>query len=1010
MSFVFWWRTTVQNTQNLTAFLQDILPPTGPYFAARQPNGGNWADIGQATLDDLVSAIEHYDSRGHETYFALGAYNDTSTRKADNVRELRALWVDIDVGESKGYATRKEALLDFKRLFGPDQQSQLPNPTHIVSSGYGFHVYWAFHKPLPVAVWTPLAALFKSLCIEIGLRIDPVATKDAARVLRPIDTRNHKDPGNPRPVTLLYGHAAKPLDPRTVYTHLKTLAKAQGLDTTKAANTSRKPEKGAGGAFAAFPEYGPSNAQRIAEQCPTIQHFRDTKGADMAYHPWWDILTVLGNTVDGLEDDRKLIHDWCSEHETYTPDVVDTKVDEIVNKELQPATCLTIADTSPHCQNCKYRDRLGGPIQLGRQQSPHQTTTPEETGGRAIGQLPPVFDGKFWWDGERLWGNRYKLVDGNWQATPHAFCSTYFEIDFLFRDERDDNKLYARISALCRDQWSQTDVPMSAIGRGGNALEAEIGGYLGIVSVNHSDLLVKYVKTWVDHVLHATDRTMVRRSMGWQEDGSFLLGNKLYRPDGTVTDAVISRELQPFVEAHRPRGDLALYTKSIDRLYNRPGRESHQLMWLASFASPLVALYDTQPQGLILTATSAKPGTGKTSAALAGLSVWADPHSNGQNISADGATEYAFYRVAGDRRHLAMLFDETTTWSSERIIRFAYRYSQGVARMQGRADGSLKDNSHLNWQNIMYMTSNTAPSARIIAGSGNAAPMLARMFEVPFKYIDFKGEDQYSRDILMEMLRSHSGVAGDKFIRHLVRIDKEKIRTAIQSLIAKIETDLDIDSAGRFWVRIGAFLMLAAKLTKTLGLHDFHLGKLKVTIYDCIRHMQASVEDSVEDAYETLSALLSDVSSGMIITQTSGSNQNPASSIMDANLRAPLPRGDITGRIVMEGTSSGVYIPAGIVRKWCDANNKDYNSFVEALTKLKILKSTSARYNLAWGTVLAGGRPRSWKLNYNLIQEQADDIVLAERAAGEYADDGAAGVRGNDAFRLPDALVDARTH
>lgn len=140
---------------------------------------------------------------GADVFFACSEYGIPQSRRAENARCARALWLDIDVGTDKatsssGYATlsqAEDALTAFCRSAG------LPSPTYVVHSGGGLHVYWCFDTAIPRDVWRIHAGRLKALAKAHGLRADPSRTSDVASLLRVPGTLNYKyDP--PAAVTL----------------------------------------------------------------------------------------------------------------------------------------------------------------------------------------------------------------------------------------------------------------------------------------------------------------------------------------------------------------------------------------------------------------------------------------------------------------------------------------------------------------------------------------------------------------------------------------------------------------------------------------------------------------------------------------------------------------------------------------------------------------------------------------------------------------------------------------
>lgn len=173
------------------------------FLMHRQRNERHCPAVGSVT--EAITIAAQYAAKGYDAYHACGEFLSPDNRKASNASGASALWLDLDCSpekgqEGKGYLTKVDA---FRGLMAFCQETRLPNPTHIVDSGGGLHVYWVFTRPIPTDRWRNSAFNFKRLTNLLGLRADNARTADIASVLRLPGTLNFKtDP--PRPVVLIY--------------------------------------------------------------------------------------------------------------------------------------------------------------------------------------------------------------------------------------------------------------------------------------------------------------------------------------------------------------------------------------------------------------------------------------------------------------------------------------------------------------------------------------------------------------------------------------------------------------------------------------------------------------------------------------------------------------------------------------------------------------------------------------------------------------------------------------
>lgn len=168
-------------------------------------NNHNFRNIPANSVSEAVKQAYALSCAGKETYFACAESLTPNSRTAANVFGAWGFWADVDVGAykveaGKGYLTEDDALLAVKQFCVDTGLSQ---PTHIVSSGGGLHVYWALDEIVERETWQAYAGKLKALTKTCKFLADDSRTADIASVLRIPGTLNYKyDP--PRLVTLLH--------------------------------------------------------------------------------------------------------------------------------------------------------------------------------------------------------------------------------------------------------------------------------------------------------------------------------------------------------------------------------------------------------------------------------------------------------------------------------------------------------------------------------------------------------------------------------------------------------------------------------------------------------------------------------------------------------------------------------------------------------------------------------------------------------------------------------------
>lgn len=330
---------------HIARFYSAVLPPAGHRCLAVLKAGRR--PVHEFFTDD-ASLIARALTLGEDAdaYHGCAAYKTPGSRKGDNVQAVQALWIDLDVGAGKPYAVFDEALAALRQFTAT---VGLAEP-FVVKSGGGVHAYLALEHAVTPEAWKCLAAVFAACMTAYGLKHDTSRTEDIASILRVPGTLNFKtDP--PRAVTLISEGAAE--HPAHVLRKLKAYASTNNVLLADAKPPKAKPA--ATNDLVGTREYLPSNAELIAERCPTL-HGVATTGGDVSYEVWWRAIGVAKFTSDperaaghwtrNRADTGHSKHDWRAVLDQWT---------------AGPTTCAEFAKHSSACAGCQHSPKRGAP-------------------------------------------------------------------------------------------------------------------------------------------------------------------------------------------------------------------------------------------------------------------------------------------------------------------------------------------------------------------------------------------------------------------------------------------------------------------------------------------------------------------------------------------------------------------------------------------------------------------------------------------------------------------------
>ncbi|WP_246744910.1 hypothetical protein [Methylocystis sp. Sn-Cys] len=103
--------------------------------------------------------------------------------------------------------------------------------------------------------------------------------------------------------------------------------------------------------------YEPTYGARIADRCPQVRAFRESRG-DVDEPIWSACIWLLKHCEDG----EKLSHVWSAGHR-----YDEAGVDDRLERAVGPTTCAHFGRVNPKlCRGCSYQGQIKSPISLGR--------------------------------------------------------------------------------------------------------------------------------------------------------------------------------------------------------------------------------------------------------------------------------------------------------------------------------------------------------------------------------------------------------------------------------------------------------------------------------------------------------------------------------------------------------------------------------------------------------------------------------------------------------------------
>lgn len=756
----------------LEAFYEEVAPTPGVTVVAtlKESEQKTWPQHYAVPSHLLQQVVEHLnDSPDESVYISLGAYDIPLGYTLDNKVEylkrkpckIKAVAFDLDVGEEEGKYETIRAAAD--ALIEVYSQGALPQPSWVVATGGGLHIYYVLGDVIEYDVWANLFSGLRQAALDAGLLIDRKVGSYPYRLLRAPGSHNKKLKYGERtpPVSVLQRGGKHTLESLQSYCVVVPEKKRLDQDAT---------------------EFKPIPRHHLLNACPAAKYTVETGGVGQSEPVWFGWANVCQGTVEG----RELFHEFSKEHASYDADRTDDKFD--ASHGNYPSGCETFYSLGK-CQNCPAFNRNSNPLAHARfagqvdpnaqlpnfeQFTPIQPSpdAPEEEGDIGFSRID---------DELYCYGNH---------------VSSYFDVD----QAQFNDKTQKGVARLTRYDGTTCFFPLKALGHKNN-VGAELSN-LGI-RVTNTEAALMYIQDT------ALKQPPVREVIhfGWGEDLK-----KFGTPNGLMPDGRLLASDSLFKMQERwggQKGSLKNWLDAVDML-KYPGQEPMLMCLLASLGSPLMFFLGLE-KGVIYSVQGER-GIGKTSAFMVANSVWGQPLDS---ITVKQDTENTARKKCAMCHSLPFTMDETTIVEPKALQRFAYEISQGTGRGRLTKTGDLGDSEQ--WHLIAILNSNNSIHQKLLEVPTGDNADLDRVFEVHVTKHEVLKHSKVSMsegDRMVTRIKNNYGLFAEPYIKLLLkqdmREDAQEAELLKQQLIAKHQ----LEGCDRFMLSLVIACYGAHKLAK----------------------------------------------------------------------------------------------------------------------------------------------------------------------------------------------------
>jgi hypothetical protein len=779
------------------------------------------------TLEAAVEVTTQLQSNGFDAYYALATFKDGSSRKAANAQAMRSLFLDLDCGIGKPYATQTDAINALK-VFCKTLGTVRPM---LVNSGRGVHVYWPLVEAITTEQWLPLATRLKDLCVQHKLHADPSVTSDTARILRVPGTLNFKDEP-PKPVEIL---SSQP-----IFTTVEQWQEILGASPPIKGFAPMEMDDATKALLGSFVSRFKTIILRSAKGtgCQQIGYIY-TEQEKVEEPLWRAALSVANYCIDR----DKAIHLISRKHPDYDAAYTNKKASETKG----PYTCASFEKLNPGgCEGCPNKGVIRSPIVLGREIE--EATEEDNIVVEKLADVPtapaqtyviPKYPAPYLRPKN---GGVAKRVRGEDADIDIPIYHNDIYVVRRMVDAEVGESVLVRLH-LPKDGVREFTIPLTAIGSKEEFRKHVAAKGVAIVKV---DELMYYISDWVNHLQMNTIADVAKRQFGWAyEDGaesdthifkypkSFVVGDKEIFADRIELNPP-SKPTGRLFPYFRSRGTLDDW-KQTTEFFNRPGFELHQFAIGVGFGSPLMIF--TAINAAMVHLWSEGSGLGKTTILHCASSIWGDPM---EIMTTENDTINTRMNRAEIYKNIVLPLDEITHSRAEDLSKMLKEYTHGHQRNRLDRSANVERIRGDAWQQLCISTGNRDLIEIISSFKAVSRAEAMRVLGLHVTKADLP--DKTVTDELAIRLKQTYGTACIPFIQYVLG-DMENVRKLFMATMEKLDKAMGLTAEERFYSAIAACSITGLIIAKRLGLINFKIAPIVDWLIRTMKKTKEEVSD-----------------------------------------------------------------------------------------------------------------------------------------------------------------------
>ena len=807
-----------------------VTYPTGKLLnnGKAEQRGYNKGSFGN--FDDAVSAIKTWDKDADTTvYYSIGSFaghrngDNKWFRKAEFATKFKTLACDIDVGSvDKGQcATPQEAAKDLLRV---NKQLGLPKPL-VVLSGNGIHAYWPLSEEISTKQWLLLSNALCAALLEHKLVFDTTKIKDPAMVLRPPQTFHKKqEPWK----------EVKVVSKGEVTDKMFLAGKLQKWITPNPRLPSAKPKRSS--IADAILVSNDVVLDKVVAECKQINALVASGGFtdaanDIVEEPMWraslglakyctdpaEAVTRLAGRYDGfdLQENLRKLEGWGG---------------------TGPTTCSTFEQLCQHgCKGCPYKGNIKSPAQLSSQTVQVVETTEGEEVEHELPEGYVVKDNSIYKEVkvdsqvQDANGNDAVVTTTEWQL-----ISRYrMHVTGIYKDVDSGATTFRLAVKYPMLGWTEEDHEVDVLTSPQNVAKFLSNRQIfEAKSPVQLDKVRIFIMDYLSQVQSVNPTGLDFSHFGWQQDGSFLCGDKVIGGEDSSRQRRLRGAATRFEGVVCTTGTRQGWVDAM-KILNREEAKTMRMMMFLAVGSALSGVVGNCTG--VVSIYSPKTTTGKTLALHAINSLFGHPK---HLLLSKRDTNNSLYKIRGVLNQLPCTIDELSTADAMEAVNYTYDLSSGVEKNSMDQRRELRDPAR--WTGPTFISTNVGFHQLFDMSQTNDSALRARCIEVIHndrRLVEKNGKAVSDSDLFFDEIAENHGWAFPELIEFIMQSGGDKVlwKKGRERFIDRFGAPFKaIDKFSEPMIVSGWIMSLVAK---KLGLWDFDVNQ---TAQDWIDHIQSS--------------------------------------------------------------------------------------------------------------------------------------------------------------------------